>query len=90
LTGKRFTAGGAREVPDHDESRESANAIATIAGYSGGSRILLIGARGGAPRSMAASSYSLPIDYIRARTMITGHDTWQVTSPTIFAHARAG
>jgi hypothetical protein len=49
------------------------NAIAKLAKISGdcsGSRILLIAARGGAPRSMAAS-YSLPIDNIR-RTMMTG------------------
>lgn len=45
--------------------------LAKIAGYSSGIRILIT-ARGGAPRSMAAFAYSLRIDKIRARTMMTG------------------
>src|SRR5215211_6309425 len=40
---------------------------------------------GEAPRSMAASSYSRPIDSSRARQMITGYDSWKVTRPSSWA-----
>ena len=52
-----------------------ANTIATlakIAGESIGNSTRRIAPIGVAPRSMAASSYCLPIDSIRARTTISG------------------
>ena len=46
--------------------------LAKMAGRRRGRRTIRNAFVGGAPRSMAASSYSLPIDNSRARTMMTG------------------
>ena len=53
-------------------SAKTSTALAKTAGQSSGSRTWRRALTGEAPRSMAASSYSLPMESRRARQMITG------------------
>src|SRR4029453_17877154 len=66
-------------------SAKTSTALAKMAGDSSGSSTWRRARTGEAPRSMAASSYSRPIDSSRARQMITGYDSWKVTRPSSWA-----
>src|SRR3954465_3598173 len=69
-------------------SAEMANttaAAATIAGGSKGRRVLLNPPNDEAPRSAAASSYCLPIENSRPRTITTTKEIEKVTWPRIWA-----
>ena len=57
------------------ESAKTTAALAMIAGASSGSSTRSNWSCGGAPRSAAASSYSLPIDTRRPRTMTTTYES---------------
>jgi len=63
-------------------SANTRTALAKMAGYSSGRRTRRRAWVGDAPRSMAASSYSLPIDNSRARTMMAGYEIWKVIRPS--------
>src|SRR5206468_9315434 len=64
-------------------------AEATIAGVSKGKRTLLNATNGEAPRSAAASSYCLPIENSRPRTITTTKEIEKVTWPRIWATVRS-
>src|SRR5262245_14216151 len=69
-------------------SAEIANttaAEATIAGMSRGNRTRVNATNGEAPRSAAASSYCLPIENSRPRTITTTNEIEKVTWPRIWA-----
>src|SRR5919109_30738 len=73
-------------------SREMAKttaAEAMIAGVSSGSRTRVRATVGDAPRSAAASSYCLPIEKSRPRTMTTTYEIENVTWPRICENVRA-
>src|SRR5690349_15433292 len=60
-------------------------AEATIAGASKGKRTRVSATNGEAPRSAAASSYCLPIEKSRPRTITTTNEIEKVTWPRIWA-----